>query len=199
MDPDANLQASDYASGFASQIYPGRNVPDVSGLVGMQPRAKYIMLPVEPEDEIDASSAGGRHPNGDQTAADDGWAAFSGTSAAAPQIAGVCALIKQANPALGPAEVREVLQKTARDVTAGNCHPNTGANPAAPGPDLATGFGLVNAHAAVMIAKLRAATDGCVTGPAQPAAVAAVTRPARLNTEDLNTLEKLVVQGEVNF
>jgi len=32
-------QASDYASGFASRIFPGRDVPDVARLVGMQPRA----------------------------------------------------------------------------------------------------------------------------------------------------------------
>jgi hypothetical protein len=39
-------QASTYASGFASNIYAGRNTPDVSGLVGMSPGAKYIMLPL---------------------------------------------------------------------------------------------------------------------------------------------------------
>jgi Subtilase family len=36
---DGTRQASDYASGFASRIFPGRDVPDVAGLVGMQPRA----------------------------------------------------------------------------------------------------------------------------------------------------------------
>ena len=101
-DSNGNLQASDYASGFASKIYQGRNVPDVSGLVGMRPKAAYIMLPVEPGDDIDRGLAGSTHPNGDETAPDDGWAAFSGTSAAAPQIAGICALIKQACSRLNP-------------------------------------------------------------------------------------------------
>ena len=39
--------------------------------------------------QIDVGNAGGTHPNGDETANNDGWAAFSGTSAAAPQLAGV--------------------------------------------------------------------------------------------------------------
>ena len=155
MDEDGSLMASDYASGFMSNIYPGLRVPDLSGLVGMRPRAIYIMLPLEPDDAIDQGNAGGSHPNGDETASDDGWAAFSGTSAAAPQIAGAAALIKQACPRLTPAQIRQILRDTARDVTVGNCHPNTGGNAAGPGPDLATGHGLVDAHRAVLIAKLR--------------------------------------------
>ena len=83
----------------------------------MRPRAIYIMLPLEPGDSIDRGNSGGTHPNGDETANNDGWAAFSGTSAAAPQIAGVCALIKQACSRLTPAQVRDILKQTARDVT----------------------------------------------------------------------------------
>jgi len=155
MEADGSMRASDYASGFASNIYSGRTVPDVCGLVGMLPRAAYIMLPLQPGDQIDGGSAGGTHPNGDETATDDGWAAISGTSAAAPQLAGVCALVKQACPGLSPADVRDVLRTTARDVTAGTCNPNTGGNPAGPGPDLATGHGLVDAYEAVTAAKAR--------------------------------------------
>lgn len=150
MDANMNLQASNYASGFASNIYPGRNVPDVSGLVGMKPTAAYIMLPVQPGDEIDTQlGAPGTFPNQDQTLPNDGWAAFSGTSAAAPQIAGVCALLKQAVPGLSPLQIKNILKATAVDVVAGNCNAATGGNPARPGPDLATGYGLVNALAAV--------------------------------------------------
>lgn len=116
------------------------------------------MLPLEAGDAIDIGNAGGTHPNGDETANNDGWAAFSGTSAAAPQLAGAAALIKQACPALGPAAVRNILMKTARDVTAGTCnatalHPS--GNAAGPGPDLATGTGLVDAHKAVLMAKVQ--------------------------------------------
>ncbi|HDZ27118.1 MAG TPA: peptidase S8 [Candidatus Aminicenantes bacterium] len=155
MDIDESLWASDYASGFMSNIYPGRQVPDLCGLVGMRPGASYIMLPIQPNCTMDQIKAGGTHPPGDETASDDGWAAFSGTSAAAPQLAGVAALIKQACARLTPAQVRDIMKKTARDVTQGNCHPNTGANPAIPGPDDATGYGLVNAHKATLMAKLR--------------------------------------------
>ena len=155
MNPDETLQASNYASGFMSNVYPRRRVPDLSGLVGMQPNAIYIMLPVEPKDSIDVGLSGGSHPNKDETTNRDGWAAFSGTSAAAPQLAGASALVKQACKRLGPADVRDILMKSARDVTRGTCHPNTGSNPATVGHDLATGAGLVDAHKAVLLAKIR--------------------------------------------
>lgn len=157
MDEDGDLRASDYSSGFMSNIYAGRRVPDLSGLVGMRPRAAYIMLPVEPGDDLDQSLAGGNHPNGDETANDDGWAAFSGTSAAAPQIAGAAALIKQACPRLTPADVKDILMRSARDVTQGRNHPNFN-NQAVAGPDTATGNGLLDAHRAVLLAKLRCST-----------------------------------------
>lgn len=179
MEENGSMRASDYASGFASQIYPGRNVPDVSGLVGMRPRAIYIMLPLEPGDDIDRGNAGGRHPNGDETTTSDGWAAFSGTSAAAPQIAGVCALIKEACGRLTPAQVRDILKTTARDVTVGNCNPATGGHPATPGPDLATGYGLVDAHRAVMLAKLRCRPVIRPIRPVQPIRPIRPVRPIR--------------------
>jgi hypothetical protein len=155
IDEDLSLQASDYASAFSSIVYPGRAVPDVAGLVGMQPDADYIMLPLPAGCEIDQD--GSAH---DGTARDDGWAVISGTSAAAPQIAGVIALLKQQDPALSPADVKAVLRATARDVTDGNANP--GSNPvrrpngqvtgqpiaAGIGPDGATGHGLVDAFAA---------------------------------------------------
>jgi Subtilase family len=150
MKPNGELRASNYASGFASQIYSGRKVPDVSGLVGMQPSAAYIMLPVEPGDEIDVALGGGKHPQSDETKATDGWAAISGTSAAAPQIAGVCALIKEACPTLSPADVRKALKQSARDVKEGK---NIMGEQASAGYDLATGAGLVDAYGAVERAK----------------------------------------------
>jgi Subtilase family len=171
MEPDGTMRASDYASGFMSNIYPSRRVPDLSGLVGMRsndpnsPGAMYIMLPIEPNDEIDRGqyngganhylSPGATPPYGDETANNDGWATFSGTSAAAPQLAGAAALVKQACPRLTPADVKDVLMRSARDVTQGNCSPSTGANPAIVGPDTATGNGLVDAQKAVLMAKIR--------------------------------------------
>jgi len=158
MKEDGSMEASNYASGFMSNVYTGRRVPDVSGLCGMRPQAIYIMLPLEPGDAIDVGKSGGVFPNGDQTANNDGWAAFSGTSAAAPQLAGLAALIKQACSRLGPAAVRDIMMKTARDVTTGTCSPWTGGHPATPGPDLATGHGLVDAYKAVLLAKIRCQT-----------------------------------------
>jgi Subtilase family len=169
MNPDESLRASDYASGFISNIYPNRRVPDVCGLVGMRPRAIYIMLPLQPGDDIDVGNAGGTHPNGDETTNNDGWAAFSGTSAAAPQLAGVAALLKQACPGLTPADIKDILRKTARDVTAGTCSPSTGGHAATTGPDTATGDGLVDAHKAVMMAKVRCLGPITpITGPITP-------------------------------
>lgn len=166
MDDTGNLEASSYASGFASGVYPGRNVPDLSGLVGMSPGASYIMLPVQPSDQIDTSRAGGTWPPQDETAPDDGWAAFSGTSAAAPMLAGAAALVRHACARLTPAEVRRILMATATDVTAGT---NALGQTAAAGYDLATGAGLVDAYRAVVRARLTCRP--VITPPIRPPVV----------------------------
>jgi len=147
---DFQLEASNYASSFDSLIYPGRHVPDVCGLVGMQPSGIYIMLPVEPGDDIDAGLAGSPYPDKDETAPDDGWAVISGTSAASPQIAGVCALLKQVQPGLSPALVKAILRASARDVIAGQSRLG---QPAGQGHDGATGAGLVDAKVAYELAR----------------------------------------------
>ncbi|NHZ35202.1 S8 family serine peptidase [Massilia rubra] len=141
------MTASDYASAFTSGIYSGRHVPDVCGLVGMLPNADYIMLPVPPGADIDTGNAA--H---DGTRPGDGWAVFSGTSASAPQIAAVCALLLQKNPKLTPAEIKGLLTRTAIDVHDGSASPSSDPEglgvKAGPGVDGATGAGLVDAHAA---------------------------------------------------
>ncbi|NEO67116.1 MAG: S8 family serine peptidase, partial [Moorea sp. SIO4G2] len=147
---DFRLEASDYASSFDSQIYPGRHVPDVCGLVGMRPSAAYIMLPVEPGDEIDQGLGGGKYPNQDETATDDGWAVISGTSAASPQVAGVCALLKQVQPGLSPSLIKQILRASARDVKLGK---SAHGQPAGEGHDGATGAGLVDSYAAYKLAR----------------------------------------------
>lgn len=60
----------------------------------------------------------------------------SGTSFAAPIVAGVASLVWSKTPTLTAAEVRERLEQTARDVEV-------------PGRDLYTGFGIVDARAAL--------------------------------------------------
>ncbi|MFD2355484.1 S8 family serine peptidase [Nonomuraea ferruginea] len=140
-----NLRASDYASGFTSDIFPGRRVPDVVGLVGLQPNASYIMLPTQPGSFVDETFA----DSADDTKSDDGWAVFSGTSAAAAQAAGVCALVKGSWPGISPTRMKQLLRATARDVTTGNCFNGPGMNhQATAGPDRATGSGLIDAYAA---------------------------------------------------
>jgi hypothetical protein len=139
------LEASNYASSFISPVYPGRRVPDLCGLVGQLPDGAYIMLPIPPDGWRDRVLS----VVGDGTSPSDGWAAFSGTSAAAPQIAGICALMKQVDPSLSPARVKQILQQTARDVVEGFSNPGTGGHRAREGLDLATGYGLADAYAAI--------------------------------------------------
>ncbi|MCL6739358.1 S8 family serine peptidase [Streptomyces neyagawaensis] len=76
---------------------------------------------------------------------------FSGTSAAAPQVAGAAAVLLGARPELNPAQVVEALATTAVDVTIGANHPRFN-RPARIGPDEATGAGLVNVDAALSFA-----------------------------------------------
>ena len=147
VDAKGAMSASDYASAFLSRIYPGRRVPDFCGLVGLAANsADYVMLPIPVNCEIDRDNAA--H---DRTTVRDGWGVFSGTSAAAPQLAGVCALLLQKNPGLTPDDIKNVLRRTCRDVINGraNAASNVGvALAAGPGTDGATGAGLVDAFAA---------------------------------------------------
>lgn len=131
VDEKLNYSATNYTSGFESTWFPGRNVPDVSGLCGILPTADYIVLPVQKKASLDK---------------DGGWGAFSGTSAASPMVAGVCALLKESDPNLTPDDIKNILRHTARDITTGT---NAHGKKAVPGPDLATGYGLVDAERAI--------------------------------------------------
>jgi serine protease AprX len=144
------LEASSYASGYMSGMFPGRRIPDVCGLCGHRPRAIYIMMPTQPANTMDRENSGLTFPNGDETTANDGWVGASGTSSATPQIAGIVALMVQkarANgTALTPASVKAALEQSCVAVTAGR---NAMGLPAVGQPNTAVGFGLVDATAAL--------------------------------------------------
>jgi subtilisin family serine protease len=99
--------------------------------VGQQPTADYIVLPVQSGASLEIAN---------------GWGAFSGTSAASPMVAGVCALLKQVDPSLEPADIKNILKFTARDIAKGKCGHQRSAKA---GVDKATGFGLVDAGRAM--------------------------------------------------
>ncbi|WP_053226395.1 S8 family serine peptidase [Solirubrobacter soli] len=148
------LQASEYASAYSSPWYTDATgkpitVPTVCGLVGQPPRASYLMLPIAPRCRIDTERAtAGRDDPADGTTASDGWALFSGTSAAAPQVAGAVAVLRSIKPDKKPAEIARALSDSALDIRVGHSHPRFGAE-AGDGHDLATGAGLINVVAAV--------------------------------------------------
>ena len=75
---------------------------------------------------------------------------FSGTSMAAPHVAGVVALMLSVNPNLTPEQIRDILHETAKDL-------------GKPGKDDKYGYGLVDAYAAVQRAE--ETRDGGATPP----------------------------------
>ncbi len=150
LDLDDSIQASNYARSGTNSINPGRQVPDVCGLVGLSPQGIYIAEPTQPGSDVDVEfyASGAAFPNGDETTDSDGWLVVSGTSAATPMVAGVCALMMQADATLkgNPSAVRTKLSACCIDVTSGM---SANGELAGPGPDNATGAGLVQGYRAV--------------------------------------------------
>ena len=103
----------------------GTNTPDAAGAVDV------IAPTILPTTDIGGS---GGYQSGDYEPF------FNGTSCATPYAAGVCGLIKSANPAWTPAQVRDQLVNTATDVV--NVESVTGW-------DMYSGYGMVDAAAAV--------------------------------------------------
>ena len=148
---DGTLEASDYASGFRSDLYASRDVPDVSGLCGTAPRGIYLPLPVPAASIADVSLHGPSYPEADETKSDDGWVYDSGTSSATAQVAGVVAVMAQHAAASGklltPAAIKRCLQVGATAVERGR---NAFGVPAVGHPNIAAGWGLANVQAALL-------------------------------------------------
>jgi subtilisin family serine protease len=119
----------------------------------MRPKGIYIALPTQPNSSLDRKHPGGIFPNGDETLPNDGWDVGSGTSTAAPMVAGVCALMMQADPMLcgNPNAVRAILIKSCIDVTTGV---SASGQAAGIGVDNATGAGLVQAYRAIQATQI---------------------------------------------
>lgn len=145
IEENGDIKASSYASSFTSQLYPGRVVPDFCGVVGefsnSGPMKGHIMLPV-PE----GSKLEGENMNGLKR----GWGIFSGTSAAAPQAAGITALLLSVNPNLKPADIKSIISSKAKDVV---CGVSALGDEAMVGYDKATGAGFMDAYAACLLAE----------------------------------------------
>jgi serine protease len=112
-------------------------------------------------DTVDISAPGGDNygilstlNTGETTPESDTYGSYVGTSMAAAQVTGVVSLMLSINPDLTPAEVEEILIKTASPMGDGTCQEGAGA-------------GLINAYAAVNaaqkgeVASLAAVEDNC--------------------------------------
>jgi len=87
----------------------------------------------------------------------------NGTSFSAPQVAGTIALMLEANPGLTPAQVRNILQRTATPLT--------------PYYQYETGAGLLNVHAAVLEASFPSRNIGSWRGTLDRSQVRLISDP----------------------
>ncbi len=82
----------------------------------------------------------------------DGKPNISGSSAAAPHVAGVVALLLESNTKLQPKDIKQILQKTAIDIVERK-HEDGAKTTLESGFDFDSGYGLIDAEAAVNLAK----------------------------------------------
>ncbi|MEL6925073.1 MAG: S8 family serine peptidase, partial [Bacteroidota bacterium] len=134
-DEDQLASASNATSSFESQLYPGRFVPDLCGISGNDfPNDGHILLPVP----SGATLEGMNMPN---DLMEVGWCINSASSIAAPQVAGIIALLLELDNNLSPETIRSILLSSCTPIVQGHSKMNDS-------PKLSTGGGLVNAFRA---------------------------------------------------
>ncbi len=116
-----------------------------------------------------------------------GYAALSGTSMAAPHVAGVAALMKAVHPTMTPAEFNSAL-------LAGEISDDLGDA----GRDDLFGHGLINAHKAVTAAELMAGGQGTDPGPVLSASASTLNLGAFVNRLALNLVNAGTGSIQVN-
>lgn len=113
-----------------------------------------------------------------------GWSRRTGTSMAAPHVAGVAALLRQARPELTPQDIKDILKRTARPVS-----PETV-------PQHDSGWGTVNAFAAVASVMDVGTIRGRVFSEAGGAIIPwARVRLAELNGDPLTAVDVNLADG----
>lgn len=104
----------------------------------------------EMKPSVVAPGANIQSASGDFTSDGGAYHSLSGTSMATPHVAGVCALLRQANPGLTPLQIRSILQNTAEHFipTSKAIQPPNDPFGVDPNYNPACGWGLVDAYAA---------------------------------------------------
>lgn len=174
--PDAEAGNNDYGLGEPAGV--GKNVITVASYKAEQEVAEDVFLygqlsgftsmgpTVDGRTKPDIASTGqdvmssvnsfditqGTALNIDFEGKEYGFARFSGTSMSGPQVAGIVALMLEANPSLSAVQAKEILKNTARlDDETGSIDPQIG--------DLQWGWGKANALAAVLSSEVYASVD----------------------------------------
>lgn len=155
-----------------NEDYSDRECPDFCGIVGHLPKGVLIAMPTMAGSHVDGDFGqvlGIIFQNSDETPVDDGWVVGSGTSSAAPMVAGAAALLIEKDPSMTPAEVKRVLAASCLDVVSGHTWEEMEGegNVAVRGRDIATGTGVVDVGAALGLAERSIATPGCKGGPTE--------------------------------
>lgn len=101
------LTASEYTRG---KVIGKRKIPDICALSG-QSKMPYLVLPVHKNSGWAELSR--KKEDSDTVSCGEGWILVRGASSmAAPQVAGVCALLKQRHHGITATEVKEILNAT---------------------------------------------------------------------------------------